>query len=154
MERELYEFKIPTQGRWVIYNNWISSCVTDVACAMPGNPSVIQIKQPDGSTISAITRGDEFQGGQRQPTATRNQNKSTGFYTTLPKVLGANLFHRELWLMPSASMRWGARLAPATGPTPPRNLELERSQNDWINALKQIRTQFRGAVRSRCTRCH
>ncbi len=115
---------------------WTS--VPHCANAMPANPSVREIVQPDGTKLNVITKGDEYQGWQETTEGyTVVRNKRTRFFEY------ANL-NPQGDLVPSGVVATPSRLhvqglpgvRPAKGLRPRPNIALAKEQQDWLRQLR------------------
>jgi len=108
---------------------------------VPANPAIVPIRQPDGTTLRVVTRGDEYQGWQETTDGyTIVKNRETGFYEYAAAAPAGTLRPSGIVAVSERKEAMGAPgLLPRKGLRPPRNLDLLRWQGEWIQKLKSER---------------
>ena len=123
--------------------------VMNLAHAVPASPQPIQIEQPDGMTIQAVMRGDEFQGWMETSDGyTIVKNPHSRFYEYAHQGFNRELVPSGFVVSAAVRSMIAARgLMPGKGLRPSSHTALQQYQHDFLQATKAARTPG-GAVGS------
>jgi len=122
---------------------WLALCLAAVpwAHAGPASPQPIQLAQPDGTTIQAVMRGDEFQGWMETADGyTIVKNPHSRFYEYAAQSLNGQLLPSGFVVSAAVRSMIAARgLMPRKGLRPPPHALLQKYQKDFLNANQALR---------------
>ncbi|MDB5870274.1 MAG: family metalloprotease domain protein [Polaromonas sp.] len=124
---------------------FLSLCLAapKMAHAMPASPMPIQVVQPDGTTIQAVMRGDEFQGWMETSDGyTIVKNSFSGFYEFAQQSFSGQLVPSGFVVSAAVQAQIAARgLMPLKRLRPPSHADLQKYQENFLNAAQAARLQ-------------